>query len=191
MLEFACKKALAAFIAFSVLVPCASWALSGESFAAYEDLKAQAELKNRGEAAKMDADAEIKRIKTTEENVNRLLRAAFEKQPESVGEIHSLEVHILGLAAACVGPKRVRECAEEVAAAFAYQNSKEACQGEQVERFLFYTTSESEKPAQTSYMRVSCLNRISLNERKVWIVLDGSENPAIKEILLKQDKRKL
>jgi hypothetical protein len=190
MLQFACKKALA-FTVFSVLVPCSAWALTGESFQAYEDLKAKAELKTRGEAAQRDAEAEVKRNKTTEENVSRLLRSAFDKQPESVGEVHSLEVHLLGLTGRCVAPKRARECAEEVAAAFAYQNSKEACQGEQIERFLFYTTSESETPAQTSYLRVSCVNRISLDERKVWIVLDRTENSSVKEILLKQDKRKL
>jgi hypothetical protein len=190
MLQFACKKALALTV-LSVFVPCSVWALDGESFKAYQDLKAQAELKTRGADAQRDAEAETKRIKTTEENVSRLLKSAFEKRPDGVGEVHSLDVHILGLAGECVGPKRARECAEEVAAAFAYQNSKEACQGEQVERFLFYTASESEKPAQTSYLRVSCVNRISLDERKVWIVLDRSENPSVKEILLKQDKRKL
>lgn len=190
MLQFACKKALALTV-FSVLVPCSAWALTGESFRAYEDLKAKAELKTRGEAAQKDAEAEINRNKTTEENVGRLLKLAFEKQSDSVGEIHSLEIHLLGLVSQCVGPKRAHECAEQVAAAFAYQNSKEACQGEQIERFVFYTTSESETPAQTSYLRVACVNRINLDERKVWIVLDQSENSSIKEILLKQDKRKL
>jgi hypothetical protein len=190
MFQFACKKALALTV-FSVLVPCSAWALSGESFRAYEDLKAKAELKNRGEAAQKDAEAEIKRNKTTEENVSRLLKSAFDKQSESVGEVHSLEVHILGLAGPCTGPKRAHECSEEVTAAFAYQNSKEACQGEQIERFVFYTASESEMPRQTSYLRIACVNRISLDERRVWIVLDQSENPTVKEILLKQDKRKL
>jgi len=181
MLQFACKKALTVTV-FSVLVPASAWALSGESFKAYEDLKAKADEKT---------EAKISRRAVAEAAIKGILKKAYEKQSESVGEVHSLDVHALGLEATCRVPKRSNDCNQEISVAFAYQNSKEACQGEQILRSVFQN-AESDKPNQISYLRVSCVSRITLDERKVWIVLDqNSEDPEVREVLLKQDKRKL